>query len=477
MKRNRTLFDWVMLGFLFLSAASFTVLFLYTTYSTDRMLIKEKQDTLYNEAILLSKQTLVNYITGITSGELLLTRFDEFEDDLKIKVWYVDNTGNLVAVSHRETYDYIPNNLSELNTTDELTGSFSMTGDFYHIFSEDMISLGIPIEVNQEIKGQLILHTATSQISDIQNEMFTITYTPYAFVILLSLVLLAFLTSRVINPLHKLSDTARAYARGDFEAKANIKSRDEIGELANSLEYMAGELSKLDEYRKNFISNISHDFRSPLTSIKGYIEAMLDGTIPVEKQEKYLNIVLFETKRLAKLTTGLLELNSFDTYGPVLKIKEFDIVPSIRSTINTFEGICGQRGISLYLSCPAEDTVVSADKEKIQQVIYNLIDNAIKFSPQNSTIQVMITEQKDKLFISVKDEGPGIEADKQKHVWERFYKSDTSRGKDKQGTGLGLAITKEIIKAHGENINLISTEGAGSEFVFSLTKASVKAQA
>ncbi len=474
MRKTRTLFDWIMLGFLILSAVSFTVLFLYTTYSTNRMLIKEKQETLYNEAILLSKQTLVNYITEITSLDLLITRFDEFEDDLKIKVWYVDNDGNLVAVSHRETYDYIPNNLLELSVTGELAGSFSMTGDFYHIFPEDMISLGIPIEVNEEKCGQLILHASISQISDVQREMFTITYTPYAFVILISFILLAFLTGRVIKPLHKLGDTARAYAKGDFEAKTDIKSKDEIGELANSLEYMAGELAKLDEYRKNFISNISHDFRSPLTSIKGYIEAMLDGTIPEEKQEKYLNIVLFETKRLTKLTTGLLELNSFDTYGPVLKKKKFDIVPSIRSTINTFEGTCRQKGISLYLSCPAEDTIVFADQDKIQQVIYNLVDNAIKFSPKNSKIQVTITEKKDKLFVSVKDEGAGIEPDKQKHVWERFYKSDASRGKDKQGTGLGLAITKEIIKAHGENINLISTEGAGSEFIFSLAKAETK---
>lgn len=473
---RRTLFDWIMLGFSVLSLATFGVLFFYTSYSTNRMLIKEKQETLYNEAILLSKQTLVNYITGITSLDLLITRFDEFEDDLKIKVWFVDNDGNLVAVSHRESYDYIPNNLEDIDDTDAIRNSFSMTGDFYHLFPEDMISLGIPIEVNEEIRGQLILHTSISQLSDVQRELFTIAYTPFAFVFLISLALLAFLTSRIIRPLHRLSDTARAYAKGDFDVKPNIKSKDEIGELANSLEYMAGELSKLDEYRKNFISNISHDFRSPLTSIKGYIEAMMDGTIPVEKQEKYLNIVLSETKRLTKLTTGLLELNSFDTYGPVLKKKEFDVVSSIRATMNTFEGTCEKKSIFLYMSCPAEDTRVYADQTKIEQVIYNLVDNAIKFSPKDSTIHVTITEKKDKLFISVRDEGPGIEADKQKHVWERFYKSDTSRGRDKQGTGLGLSITKEIIKAHGENINLVSTEGAGSEFIFSLTKASAKSQ-
>ena len=195
---------------------------------------------------------------------------------------------------------------------------------------------------------------------------------------------------------------------------------------------------------------------------------MLDGTIPVEKYDRYLNIVLNESKRLTKLTTGLLELNDFDTYGPVLKRQTFDIVDVIRETRNTVEGVCEEKHLDFRLKCPAENAMVYADKMKIGQVVYNLIDNAIKFSPENGKIIVTVYEKNGKLFVSVKDEGPGIEKDKQNKVWDRFYKTDSSRGKDKQGTGLGLAITREIIKAHGENINLISTEGAGSEFVFSL---------
>jgi len=234
------------------------------------------------------------------------------------------------------------------------------------------------------------------------------------------------------------------------------------------LEYMASELSKLDEYRKNFIANISHDFRSPLTSIKGYLEAMLDGTIPPERYDRYLNIVLNESKRLTKLTSGLLELNDFDTYGPILKKSKFDIVDVVKETRNTLEGVCEQKKIDIRINCPAEDTIVYADKMKIGQVVHNLMDNAVKFSPKKGRIEVTIYDKNNKVFVSVKDQGPGIEKEHQKKVWDRFYKTDSSRGKDKQGTGLGLAITKEIIKAHGENINLISTEGAGSEFVFSL---------
>ena len=167
----------------------------------------------------------------------------------------------------------------------------------------------------------------------------------------------------------------------------------------------------------------------------------------------------------------MLELNDFDTYGPILKKSSFDILEVVKETHNTVEGLCEEKKIDFSIQCQVKNTTVYADKMKIGQVIYNLIDNAIKFSPNNSSIVVTISEKNDKMFLSVKDAGPGIERDKQNKVFDRFYKTDSSRGKDKQGTGLGLAIVKEIIKAHGENINLISTEGVGSEFVFTLPKS------
>ena len=224
---------------------------------------------------------------------------------------------------------------------------------------------------------------------------------------------------------------------------------------------MADELSRSNEYRKSFISNISHDFRSPLTSIKGYIEAMLDGTIPLEKHEKYLGIVLNEAQRLTKLTQGLLELNNFDSFDLQLDKSNFDIRDIITPTINTFEKRCKDRGIFLDSVFLTDNTVVYADRTKIQQVIYNLVDNAIKFTPEGRQIRVQVTEKDNKIYTSVKDEGVGIPKDAQKKVFERFYKTDPSRGKDKTGTGLGLAITKEIIKAHGEQITLTSEERRG----------------
>lgn len=195
---------------------------------------------------------------------------------------------------------------------------------------------------------------------------------------------------------------------------------------------------------------------------------MLDGTIPVEMQEKYLNIILFETERLTKLTKSILELNKYGSHGTMLDRSDFDINQTIKMTVLTFEGICKEKRISFHLILTGQQLFVTADMAKIQQVIYNLIDNAIKFSHHDSEITIETTEKNEKVFVSVKDTGIGIPKDSLNKIWERFYKTDLSRGKDKKGTGLGLAIVKEIIQAHDENINVISTEGVGTEFIFTL---------
>ncbi|MCM1158186.1 MAG: HAMP domain-containing histidine kinase [Bacteroidales bacterium] len=465
---KRTFLDKVILVIIILLIVLFIILAIYTTHATQQVVIKEKQDSLINEATLLAEQTILSYEQGITSLEYLQVRFDEFEDTMKTNLWYFSVDGDLIVASNAGNHSRIPKNIYNLDENIDLEKGFTQTGMFYDVFDGTMVSIGIPISMRDKMVGYLVLHTSLSELDNLQDDMLNIMYMPFLVIILVVGIVLAYLSGTVLRPIAKISNTAKEYAKGNFEARTGVKRQDELGELSDSMEYMASELNKLDEYRKNFIANISHDFRSPLTSIKGYLEAMLDGTIPIEKYDRYLNIVLNEAKRLTKLTTGLLELNDFDTYGPILKRQTFDIVDVIRETRNTVEGLCEEKRIDFRLNCPAEDTIVYADKMKMGQVVYNLIDNALKFSPEGGTITVTVYDKNGKLFVSVKDEGPGIEKDSQNKIWDRFYKTDKSRGKDKQGNGLGLAITREIIKAHGETINLISTEGAGCEFVFTL---------
>ena len=298
--------------------------------------------------------------------------------------------------------------------------------------------------------------------------LLNISYIMLVIFFLLSLIILIFFTEMVYLPLRKITAATEQYAAGNLHYEFQVDSEDEIGYLAASLSLMASEIARAEDNQKKFIANVSHDFRSPLTSIKGYLEAMLDGTIPPELHEKYLGIVLNETERLTKLTNSLLTLNNLNMKGMILEKSVFDLNSVIRSTAASFEGTCQQKHIGIELLLTGDRMPVLADKSKIEQVLYNLLDNAIKFSHPDSAIRIETNEKHGKVFVSVKDSGIGIPKDSLRLIFDRFYKTDLSRGKDKKGTGLGLSITKEIIQAHNENINVISTEGVGSEFIFSL---------
>lgn len=300
-------------------------------------------------------------------------------------------------------------------------------------------------------------------------------YITYAVILLLSLIIFFNFVWFIYFPLKQIRIAAMEYAKGNFDYQDfKVDNNDELGDVANSLRYMAKQLGNSRDYQKEFISNISHDFRSPLTSIKGYIEAMMDGTIPPEEHNKYLSIVLSEAERLERLTTGLRELNSWSSTGPELIFEDFDMEAVLTSTVSTFQGVCEKKNIELVLQFPSRHYNVSADKGKIEQVLYNLLDNAIKFSNTHAKIIIKLSNKGDKVYCSVKDFGIGIPKDSLDKIWQRFYKTDLSRGRDKTGSGIGLSIVREIIMAHNETIDVISTEGVGTEFIFSIKKAKTK---
>lgn len=492
---QHSILDRIYIAFLGILIVSFGVLIVFTSIMTRRSLVSEKTETLSNEASLISSQTILGYLSGRYSDDELTYLFNYYSRALDADVWYIDEYGRIVATSKVNTVMNtdgelvvkdpvnIPYNIYQLDPEYEIGKANSFTGNFYDLFGDEMISVNVPVKVEilnarQEVtrsdnRGAIILHASASQISAQLRDIYSIILIPCLVIIVIAFVFLAVVSKKVITPVKKLSQVANEYSKGNLDVRTEIHSRDEIGQLAESMEYMADELSKLEDYRRDFVSNISHDFRSPLTSIKGYIEAMKDGTIPPEKQERYLDIVLNETLRLTKLTQGLLDLNKLESYGPYLKLSDFDIIDVLKSTLNTFEIKGIERNVAIYMNNHAENTMVTADKTKIQQVVYNLIDNALKFTPDGKRIFVTITdkEKDDKIHVSVRDEGMGMNEETQKKIFIRFYKGDPSRGKDKTGTGLGLAITKEIIKAHHEVITVSSKEGEGTEFVFTLSKA------
>ena len=291
------------------------------------------------------------------------------------------------------------------------------------------------------------------------------------FVFIISLLPVLVFWIKIYRPMNKIGQAAAQFMDGKSHPPIPYDQDDELGRLTASINYLASKVDNSGQYQRKFISNISHDFRSPLTSIKGYVEAMLDGTIPPEMQERYLGIVLSETDRLNKLTEGLLTLNTLDDRHLYLDLTDFDLIPVIQNTLASFEGMCGKKEIRIETVFPETALFVHADLARIQQVFYNLIDNAIKFSHQGGLIRISLSVRRKLVYVSVKDFGEGISSEHLPKIWDRFYKSDTSRGRDKKGSGLGLSIVREIIQLHNQNINVVSTEGVGTEFVFTLDKA------
>jgi signal transduction histidine kinase len=291
-----------------------------------------------------------------------------------------------------------------------------------------------------------------------------------AFVIVLLVGLGTAIDSRML--LRKLTKLTVEYADGKFDNRVNLHFADEHQRLSDAIYCLAEKTQGLVEYQKDFVANVSHDFRSPLTSIKGYVGAIKDGTIPYENKDKYLDIILFEADRLTGLTQDLLQLNEIDNKALKLELTDFNVCSMVKQSARTFEAVCASKKLKIRLVFSERELWVNADKSKIQQVLHNLIDNAVKFSKEDSVIEITVSDKDMKVYVSVKDSGIGIPYESLDRIWERFYKTDLSRGKDKKGTGLGLAITKQIINAHGEKIEVASKVGVGTEFIFTLKQVS-----
>lgn len=470
---RKTLYLKLLLAYLIFGLFGFVAVATFVSNMTMDHLKKEKADSLYREATLIANTYASDLYSNEATLESVKDQLDALDTYMNATIWIINPSGRMILDSSSpvdvET-EIVVENFDPTVTA----GSYYTVGDFFDTFDKDVLSVFAPITADYRVKGYVVIHYAMSSLEAEANSLLNISYIMLVILFLLSLIILIFFTEIVYIPLRKITEATEQYASGNMHYEFSVESEDEMGYLAASLSYMASEIARSEDDQKKFVANVSHDFRSPLTSIRGYLEAMIDGTIPPEMHEKYLTIVLNETDRLTKLTNSLLTLNNLNTNGMMLNKTDFDINRTIRNVAASFEGTCRQKIIAIELVLTGDEMYVVGDVDKIQQVLYNLLDNAIKFSHHDSVIKMETTEKRSKIFVSVKDSGIGIPKDDLKLIWDRFYKSDLSRGKDKKGTGLGLSITKEIIQAHGEHINVISTEGVGTEFIFSLPKSSME---
>ncbi len=319
-----------------------------------------------------------------------------------------------------------------------------------------------------EFLGASIAFRPMPQVKSLQNRIITMVLMAQGAAWLLAFLMSFFLNRQILKPIKKMRNAAKSIASGNFKERIPITSNDEIGQLAQTFNSMTQSLDELERMRSSFISDVSHELRTPMTIISGFVEGILDGTIPEEEKGKYLEIVLSEVKRLSRLVNDLLESSRLEQGKTVIEKKNVDMNRLATESIIAYEQRLTDKRINVNLELDEETCYALADKDAIKRVLINLIDNAIKFTPEGGDIEITTEKRNSRVYVSVKNSGEGMSEEELRHIWERFYKSDKSRSMDKKGVGLGLYIVKTIITQHGGEITAESEEGKYARFVFDL---------
>ncbi|MBO4868146.1 MAG: HAMP domain-containing histidine kinase [Clostridia bacterium] len=358
--------------------------------------------------------------------------------------------------------------LYNLKSTDDFSGYTDLDG---LLPSKMLVFSGRIADGTGATAGMVIVCSATSSIPGIAGNTVRTTIIAILWVTAAALITVFFVTDKIVSPLKKMSEAARSFSQGKFDVRVPVTGNDEVAELAAAFNNMASSLEKNEETRKTFLANVSHDLRTPMTTIAGFIDNILSGAIPYEKQNYYLEIVSSEVKRLARLVNSLLDISRIQAGDRKFVMAPFDICEMSRQIIISLEQRLEKKNLDVRFEPEHDNMYVNADRDAVYQVLYNLCDNAVKFARDGGVYRISHIERDGKIYTAVYNEGEGIAKEDLPMVFDRFYKSDKSRGLDRTGVGLGLYIVKTIIDSHGEEIWVNSVYGEYCEFVFTLTPA------
>ncbi len=455
----------VLIGIIILASLQMVLMSNYIT--------KQNESTLSKNA-----DSIVGLISNGISRESLSSVLNGFSKSSSSHIIVTDVNG-YVLVNTKES-GYLQNQSMdslEMEYLREVLNGRRITfvGTMNGLFSETMFTLEVPVlSGSGEVHGAVLISVPIPQRRNMLVELFKILLFSALVVILVSFILSYMLSKILANPIKRVSSSAKEFAKGDLSSRVDIDRVDEnvteLTELADAFNNMADELEKSEDIRMSFISDVSHELRTPMTTIGGFVDGILDDTIPVEKQKDYLVIVRDEVTRLSRLVNTFLDITRMQTDKVNLVISNFDVNEAIRLIIIGLGSKIDERKLNINLEFESDVCYVRADADKIKMVITNLIDNAIKFTFENGTITIFTRPKGSEIQISVHNTGVGIPEEQQKIIFERLYKVDKSRSINKEGTGIGLYIVKSMLAAHGKDIKVSSKEGEYAEFVFCLER-------
>ncbi len=490
----KSVFTKYVTAFMVIIVISFSILAGIISSMTVNYSAETKRDTLYNTANFI-KIKLENEITALLTAPETESSADNFnfaeyanspenkrniKNDISMLARYTkdlvimitDRDGVLLITDDCTSTSTFLSGAIDAGVMKQIGGAQSYKAEttLGGMFDEKYLVYEVPIMAGVNVTGRVFVCSASAATADFVEVMIKTIIMGSLWVMLAALIAVYFISEKVIGPLKDMSHAAKSFAAGKFDVRVPVAGHDEVAELAVAFNNMATSLEHLEDTRRTFLGNVSHDLRTPMTTIAGFIDGILDGTIPPEKHTEYLTRISGEVKRLSRLVISLLDITRIQAGERKFNKTSFDICEMAREILISFETKIEGKKLDVEFDCAPGKLVVFADRDAIYQVLYNICDNAVKFSREGGKYRIRIFAKDKKVSVSVYNEGQGIPEEDLAFVFDRFYKSDRSRGLDKTGTGLGLYIAKTIIDAHGEELKVRSVWGEYCEFIFTLSR-------
>lgn len=406
--------------------------------------------------------------------DLFTVTIDTISTSIDADIFVVDTKGVCKYCSDKDFAMQRPTVIPSYVLALTTKGDFFEHGTLEGFYAEPYYTAGVPIIINDQGENVLVafcyVSTKSAFVSQFPMTFMRLFLTAALLTLLIVIIFVFWMSYSMVRPLRQMSSAAKKFAVGDFSTRVTVTSDDELGELATAFNDMADSLSASEGMRRSFIANVSHELKTPMTTIAGFVDGILDGTIPPQRQSHYLRIVSNEVKRLSRLVTSMLSLSRIDNGELKLNRKNFEMFSMIVTILASFEQKIEERHYQIKGLEDFQSLMVNADPDLMYQVIYNLIENAVKFTNEGGYILFSLEETRYDLSVSIENSGAGIPPEDIRYVFDRFYKTDKSRSIDKKGMGLGLFIAKSIMRLHGGDIYVESVVNEYCRFTFRLPK-------
>ena len=459
----------VVLSFIMLGSVMMVFFSQYWRNEKQELLTQNAKSIADLSSVFLSK-------TGEGSYELqtnVLKGFiNTFSTSIDADIFITDLDGNILLGNYPNSKLNAPQTVPKQTVAQAAKGMYESRNTFGGLYQSAFYIIGVPMYADGGALcvGAVFATTSSATVNAFQREAIQMFLVAAAAALGVTFCVVGAFAYRLVKPLRQMSAAARSFGGGDFSVRVPVTSADELGQLALSFNNMANSLSNSEGTRRSFIANVSHELKTPMTTIAGFIDGILDGTIPKEQEDKYLHIVSDEVKRLSRLVKSMLDLSRIDSGELKLRPIHFDITQTVVTTLLTFEQSINEKEIEIRGLEDAAPQMVWGDQDLLHQVVYNLIENAVKFTNQGGYISVQISDGIDRTTVVIENSGQGIAPEELPMIFERFYKTDKSRSRDKNGMGLGLYIVRTILKFHGGDISVSSAVGKFCRFEFYIPK-------